>query len=332
MQFFIKDFPGILWTVLLALAALLLSNHVSLSVTLIAIILGFMAGNLLPPIERLNQGVRWTECHVLALAVGLLGAQLNVAVLTKLGWWSLLLVVSGLLVTFLLALVIGRWLGLNRQTACLLGSGQGVCGTAAIMATQSVIKAQASQAALVVAWVNFLGFVGLFVLPAMLTHWFPGEAALAGHLIGNTLQSMGHVVAAGFALDEQTGQLAVLIKMARILMLIPLLLLLILWQRRQTTSSTDVAMPQPAFMRLIPWFIWLFLLLSVASSMQWISPAVQGMLDQVGDVLFLMAMAAIGMGIRIKALWSEGLPLMLAAVLVFALQIGFSLFWLLQLQ
>ena len=332
MQFIFKDFPGILWTVLLALAALLLSNHVSLSVTLIAIILGFMVGNLLPPFERLSRGVKWTECHVLALAVGLLGAQLNVTVLAKLGWWSVLLVVSGLLVTFLLALVIGRWLGLNRQTACLLGSGQGVCGTAAIMATQSVIKAPASTAALVVAWVNFLGFVGLFALPAILNHWFPGEAALAGHLIGNTLQSMGHVVAAGFTLDEHTGQLAVLIKMARILMLIPLLLLLILWQRRQTHNTVDEGLPRPALAQLVPWFIWLFLILSVVSSMQWISPSVQGVLERVGDFLFLMAMAAIGMGIRLKELWSEGLPLMLAAVLVFVLQVGFSLIWLLQLQ
>jgi uncharacterized integral membrane protein (TIGR00698 family) len=332
MQFFIKDFPGILWTVLLALAALLLSNHVSLSVTLIAIILGFMAGNLLPAAERLNPGVKWTECHVLALAVGLLGAQLNVTVLAKLGWWSLLLVLMGLAVTFMVALLIGRWLGLNRQTACLLGSGQGVCGTAAIMATQSVIKAPPSNAAMVVAWVNFLGFLGLFLLPALLSHWFPSDAALAGHLIGNTLQSMGHVVAAGFALDEHTGQLAVLIKMARILMLIPLLLLLILWQRRQSNNTSDVVMSQPAFARLVPWFIWLFLLLSVFSSMQWISPSVQGVLDQVGDFLFLMAMAAIGLGIRFKELWSEGLPLMLAAVLVFAVQIGFSLIWLLHLQ
>jgi len=328
----VKDFPGILLTVLLALVALWLAKYVSLSVTLIAIILGFVIGNLWRLPEGLRDGVSWTECHVLSMAVALLGAQLNVLVLAQLSGFSALLVTGGLLVTFVVTWLLAKPLGVDRSTASLLASGQGICGTAAVMASQKVVQAPAAQAALVVAWVNFLGFAGIFLLPALLGGWFNGNDQLAGHLIGNTLQSMGHVVAAGFTLSDDTGQLAVLIKMGRILMLIPVLLLLIFWQSRVITANVQEPVEQPAYWRLVPWFIWVFLLLTLASSMGWLGAQVQAVTEQLSDFLFVMAMVAIGLGIRLKTIGANGAPLMLLGGVVFVVQIAFSLMLLVYLQ
>ncbi len=312
--------PGLILVSVLAAVAQMISHLTQVSATLMALLLGFVLGNLWLVRSSFKRGINWAECQALSVAVALLGAQLNLAMLAELSWFTMVLIVAGLLLTFVVTFVLAKWLRLGASQACLLASGQAICGSAAVMATQQVLKAPAAQAGMVVALVNFLGFVGVFVLPVLAQQFLSDDPTAAGQLMGNTLQSMGHVVAAGFTTDPQAGQVAVLTKMCRILFLIPVLLLILGIARGGAANTRHVG-----WLRLIPGFIWLFLLLCGLNSLQWLPPVVQTVSEVVSHALFLLAMVAIGLNIQLRLIWRHGGQLLLLGGLVFAIQVGFSL-------
>ena len=327
---FIKGVPGLLLVGILATLTILLSQYVSLSATLIAILLGFIVGNSLQLSALFRLGIGWFESHGLAAAVALLGVQLNLSVLMQINPLSLPLIAAAILLTFMLTFLLAKLLRTSNTESCLLASGQGICGSAAVMAASKALnETNKATTGLIIAVVNFLGFLGVFITPWLVQHVFKFNDIASGFLIGNTLQSMGHVVAAGFSVNDAVGNGAVLIKMCRILFLIPALLLIIFLQGR-TVYTTEIhgdnaEASKPDWLKLIPWFIWAFLALIVLNNLGWIAPNIQGILTQTGDVLFILAMVAIGLGIRIKAIWQQGVKLLVLGGLVFMLQIVFTL-------
>jgi uncharacterized integral membrane protein (TIGR00698 family) len=323
--------PGISLTILLAVVSYILSQFVEVSANLLAILLGFIGSSFLfKSNSHFKPGIRFCESHILAIAVALLGAQLNVSALLAIDLSSLFFIVSGLLVTFLMAFLWAKIFRVNHAQACLIASGQGICGSAAVMASQSIIKVPAAQAGLVVALVNFLGFLGVFITVWLDGVFFLDSSQNSGMLIGNTLQSMGHVVAAGFSVSDEAGQMAVLIKMGRILLLIPVLLLLIFFKNRQSKKNQHNS-NQIHWLRLIPLFIWVFLLLSFLTTMGWIPEYLIALTSSISQWMFLLAMAAIGLNIEIRQILQTGGRMLLLTVVLFALQLTFSSLFLIYL-
>lgn len=324
--------PGFLLVSLLAVIAFFLSKYISVSANLIAILLGFLLVNVvqnrfIKSAGKLNPSIKWCESKALAIAVALLGAQLNVSALLEIKPIILILLISGLLVTFVVTLVLAKLLKVGQPQAFLIASGQGICGSAAVMASQSVIKAPTAQAGLVVALVNFLGFVGVFAAVGLAKLFFQADDYSSGVMIGNTLQSMGHVVAAGFSINDEVGQSAVLVKMCRILLLIPVLLVLIGLTGKTSQNTNDASSIH--WIRLIPLFIWVFLLLSFMATMQWLPTGLLEILASLGKWLFLLAMVAIGLSIRIRDLYQGGGRLLILGFWVFAVQLCFTVWVLL---
>lgn len=105
----------------------------------------------------------------------------------------------------------------DEKVALLLGIGNGFCGSSAIGATEHIIGVEKKDAGLSIAVVNFLGTVGMFLLPIVGTLFLKFDHLNSGLLIGNTLQAVGNVAAAGFSVSPLSGQTAMIVKMARIL-------------------------------------------------------------------------------------------------------------------
>lgn len=324
----LNGLPGVFVVSILAAIAVLLSKYVSLSATLIAIMLGFLLGNLVRIPAKFKTGVAWSESQALSIAVALLGVELNVFTMLEINFITLLFITVALVLTFSVTFIFAKLLKVNLPQACLVASGQGICGSAAVMATQKIIKTSTIEAGLVVALVNFLGFVGVFLTAWLAPSLFTENHSASGLLIGNTLQSMGHVVAAGFSVSDEVGQLAVLVKMCRILLLIPVLLILILYTRSFSQSNNESKQVPIHWVKLVPLFIWVFLLLSFMSTMQWVPTILQNGLTEISAVLFLLAMVAIGLGIRIKHIYQQGGRLLILGILVFSTQLLFSVWFL----
>ncbi|MCX7552423.1 putative sulfate exporter family transporter [Marinicella sp. S1101] len=325
MRLIIQHISGMALTVGLVLLCLLLQPQIGINSTLAAIILGFMVANLLPIPAVYDAGIKWCESHGLSIAVALLALQLDWQVMAAVDNLVLLFIGLSVLFTFMMARLLARPFGLSVQQTTLVASGQAICGSAAIMAVQKVIKAPSLAASQALVLVNFLGFVGIFFLAWLLPWVFADLVKQKGIMIGNTLQSMGHVVAAGFAVNEGVGQTAVLIKMCRILLLLPLLLLLLLkgkYWGRENSQGTDAT--TGSWLRWIPWFIWAFVALMVIDQLHWIGESQRNWLIEVGDFFFLVAMVAIGLGIRLRAFFAQAHRLLLFGVVLFALQLVFS--------
>ena len=339
MRIFLQGLPGFILTVILAAIAVLLVQYIDLNITLIAISLGFIIGNLLsfsPNFEAQTQtGITWIETYGLSTAVALLGLQLNLSLLFQINSMNLSVIALAILVTFVLTFLLSKMFRIDGVHACLLASGQAICGSAAVMAATNALKVpHKAQTGLIIAVINFLGFLGVFMVAEISQYFFVDNDQAKAFMIGNTLQSMGHVVAAGFVVSEEVGQGAVLIKMCRILFLIPTLLVLVFWFNRSAKVTDNIhpndhnIISKTYWLKLVPLFIWVFLVLILFNNLGWISDELAELLTQLSDALFVLAMVAIGLSIRLQGIWQQCSKLLLVAGLLFGFQIAFTLVFL----
>ncbi|MBU1240860.1 putative sulfate exporter family transporter [Myxococcota bacterium] len=312
-----KKLPGILCCTMIAGAAVALSPMVHLGAVTLALVLGIVVSNLWPLPRSTSEGIQFSEKHVLTWAIALLGFRMDYSILLSLGLFPLLLVFLGVVFTLGAALLMGRLFKIDLKLALLLGVGNAFCGTSAIAATQGVIKSEERHVAVSIAVINLLGTLGIFVVPFL-------AVALGLHsdgqglLIGNTLQAVGQVTAAGFGLSEVAGQTGTVIKLGRILLLTPLILLLTFSQRKDRGNGSTGARPG------VPPFIIAFILFSIVNSLGVLPHLAHAALTISGKIMLIVAMAAIGMKITLRGLAAKGLTALGTGAMIWLLQILFS--------
>lgn len=224
----------------------------------------------------------------------------------QVGWTGIVIDVLVVFFTFVLALALGgKLLRMDRQSSILIGTGSAICGAAAIMAAESVVKAQAHKVAISVATVVVFGTLGLFLYP-----YLGLEENQFGIYIGSTVHEVAQVVAAGKNVSESAAENAVIVKMIRVMLLVPFLILLSAWLFRNEQAQdhkTGI---------MIPWFAVLFIVASGISSFNILSDALSHRLNQFSTLLLSMAMAALGLRTHLSAIRQAGIkPLLLAGIL-----------------
>ncbi len=253
---------------------------------------------------------QYAEKQLLAMATMLLGFGLNLQLLAELS--PLYLVVLTAMV--LLSLLSSQWFcrGMSPALRWLLGAGNGICGNSAIAATAPVVRANKTEIGLAVAVVNLLGTLGIFLFP-LLAKAFALNHAESALLVGGILQSVGHVVAAGFSIDAETGTMALLLKMGRILLLGPVIFFVGIRFNKGKQQSLSF--------KLVPNYVWGFLIAALITSSGWVPEPVTKGFEKAGTYLLLLAMAGIGLGIQFKQLISMGPKAALSGSLIFVTQI-----------
>ena len=306
----------------IGIVASVLSNRLPIGAVALAIILGILLGNSGILHKRYESGIAYSEKQILAVAIALMGVNLDYVVLRELGVKSLLLIVSAIVATIAAALLLAKVTNWNRRLALLLGIGNGVCGTSAIAASEGIIGADEEEVGLSVAIVNFLGVIGIFVLPILGTLLLDFTDLEVGILIGNTLQAVGQVTAAGFAVSDVSGQAATIIKMGRILTLTPLLLVLVTaMAKRVSTAEADRS---DAKRTKIPKFIIGFILFSIVATLQLLPATVIDVLDTISQYALLIAMAGIGLRITFDSVMTHGKMALAIGSVIFLWQLIYS--------
>ncbi len=209
--------------------------------------------------------------------------------------------------------------GLDRQTSWLIGAGSSICGAAAILATEPVIKAEPSKVTVAVATVVIFGTLAIFLYPMMyplLAHWFSPDSY--GIFIGSTMHEVAQVVAAGHAISPEAENAAVIAKMLRVMMLAPFLIFL----AARVKQLAPAGSAQTGKIT-IPWFAVLFILVAVFNSFHLLPGALVQALITLDTVLLAMAMAALGLTTHVSALKKAGAkPLVMALILFIWLIVG----------
>ncbi len=315
---------GIALCVGIGIAAFFLSEYISIGTVTLAIVIGIAIGNTVRPGDRFKAGITFSEKRILSFAIALMGVNLNFTILQELGLTSFLIVVLALLVTLSSALLLAKALKFDKTFALLLGIGNGVCGSSAIAATEQIIGAKEEEVGLSVAIVNFLGTIGIFLLPFIATVLFQLTDVNSGLLIGNTLQAVGQVVAAGFSVGESTGETATIVKMARILMLTPVIFVLLFVFSKGARNAKKQTSGASSKKVGVPLFIIGFVLLSLVPTFGLLSEEYIKVISKLSHYALIVAMAGIGLRITFASILRDGKAALLVGSAIFLIQIVFS--------
>jgi len=315
-----------------------LQDHGFSALTL-AIVLGMIVGNTVYPwAPRLavasGAGVNFSKQNLLRLGVVLYGLRLTVQDIDHVGIAGVAIDAMILGSTFALACLIGtRWLGLERKTAMLIGAGSAICGAAAVMAAEPVVKARAEQVTVAVATVVVFGTLAIFLYPALFElnrHWalIPGGANGFGIYVGSTIHEVAQVVAAARSVGPDAANSAVIAKMVRVMMLAPFLVMLSAWLARDSTLQAlwRQSMLTPRVNSLCPGSPSASSRFVLLNSLQWLPASVVAVTTEIDTALLAMAMAALGLATHIGAIRKAGAkPLLLALILFGWLIVGGAL-------
>ena len=320
----IRLLPGLALSAALAVLGIALGrvpwlqNH-GLSALTLAIVLGMLVGNTVYPrfAAASGAGVNFSKQNLLRLGVVLYGLRLTVQDIGHVGIAGVAIDALVLGSTFALACFIGtRWLGLDRKTAMLIGAGSSICGAAAVMATEPVVRARPEQVTVAVATVVVFGTIAIFLYPVLFElnqHWqlIPGGANGFGVYTGSTLHEVAQVVAAARSVGPKAADMAVIAKMVRVMMLAPFLIMLSAWLARAGGSQA-----QPKARLAVPWFAFAFVGVVLFNSLSLLSSEVVAITTEIDTAFLAMAMAALGLSTHLSAIRRAGVkPLLLALIL-----------------
>ncbi len=317
--------PGLALVLLIAGRAVALAHWPSaqaagLGALTLAIVIGMALGNSVFPTlaSRTGSGVDMAKGTLLRLGIVLYGFRVTFQDLAGVGLAGLAIDLVVVTAVFSMATWIGtRMLGLDRQTSMLIGAGSAICGAAAVLATEPVLRAPAHKVAVAVSTVVVFGTLGMFLYPWLYPH-LGLDAHGYGLYAGSTLHEVAQVVVAGQAVGTEAAASAVIEKMLRVMLLAPFLLLLGAWLRRGARACADA----PARLT-IPWFALLFVLVAGFNSLHLLPRPVVDALLTLDTLLLAMAMAALGLRTHWAAIRQAGArPLLLAAILWLVLMGG----------
>ncbi|KAF0094852.1 MAG: hypothetical protein E1N59_1587 [Puniceicoccaceae bacterium 5H] len=290
-----------------ALAAL------SLSPLVLAIVVGMLFGNLsgrhFP--AAAHPGIGLCQRQILRLAIVFFGFRVTFQQIAGVGLAGLLADVVMLSSTFLLGLWLGRRVfGLDRDTAVLCAAGSSICGAAAVLATEPVLKAAPHKVTVAVGTVVLFGTLAMFGYP-LAFQWLGLDAHWFGIYAGSTVHEVAQVVAVGGAVGQGIAETAVIVKLARVMLLAPFLLLLSAWTRGETEAGGVRAIR-------IPWFAVWFVAMAGVHSLGVVPERIVAGINLIDTVLLTLSMAALGLDSRVSRFKGVGAGPIYCALAMFA--------------
>jgi len=314
--------PGVALAVAVTAGAFALHRLPGLSVLspmILAILLGMAVNNLAEVPARCGPGLAWSMRPLLRAGIVLLGLQITPAKLVALGFAGFAVVALTLVATFFVTVWIGRRLGLRNELADLIAAGSSICGASAVIAMNGVSNGSREDVAHAVATVTLFGTLSMFLFPVLgdLLHLAPHAYGL---WTGAAIHEIAQVVAAGFQGGTEAGEFATVAKLARVMLLAPLVIGLGAWRARgRATAGTT---PAP-----FPWFVLGFLALVGFGGLVDIGPTATAVSAQVTTLLLTTALGAMGLSVDLRRLASEGWRPLATGAASWLFVSGFSLLW-----
>ena len=291
----------------------------------IALVIG-MALHRHALLAPMKPGVAWCAKPLLRFAVGLLGLRIALGDIAGLGLGTAVLVMAAMAGTIVLSIGLAQRLGCAAGFGALAGAANAVCGASATLATATVLPDYKSKEADIVFTVVMANAISTLVMvaypPLCLALGFTSRQT--GIMLGATIHDMAQVVGAGQAVSDEVLNAAVVVKMFRVFLLLPVVVAIGWWfGRQQAASGTGAA---PAAAPPVPTFAIAVLVLCVVNSILLGLPAIKPfylpirqLLSQVSTWGLLMAIGALGLGTSLAQLlnvdWRQ-LGVFLAATLL----------------
>lgn len=312
---------GILLIALFSCAAFYIGEtelvmSLSLSPMIVGIVLGMLYANSL----RNNlpdtwvPGITFCSKRILRLGIILYGFRLTFQDVTAVGLPAICVDAVIVTTTILGGIMIGRLLKMDRGITLLTSVGSGICGAAAILGAESAIKIKPYKTAVAVATVVIFGTLAMFLYPVLYRSGIVDLSPEAmGVFTGSTVHEVAHVVGAGNAMGKSVADPAIIVKMIRVMMLVPVLFIISYSVSRAAIAGGGGNTKSKVS---VPWFAILFLVVIGFNSFNLLPDDLVASINTFDTFLLTMAMTALGAETSIEKFKKAGFkPFLLASIL-----------------
>ncbi len=325
---------GIVFVAIFAAAATFIADQniikaLGLSPLVIGIVIGIFYANTLHnkfP-AAWESGITFSAKKILRFAIVFYGFRITFQAIASVGLEGFLVSLIMLSTTF----IFGTWLGhkifgMEKDTSMLNASGAAVCGAAAVLATEPVLKSEEYKAAIAVSMVVLFGTIAMFLYPvlyaAIIQHssgFFHMSPREFGIYVGGTIHEVAQVVAVPFSIPgapEEMANSAVIVKMTRVIMIAPMLIILGIYL--SYNSKKQGGKTEGKVKLVIPWFAVYFIGVAGFNSLHLVPENIVAIINEIDTFLLTMAMTALGMGTRFAKFKGLGLAPIYTSAAMFA--------------
>lgn len=261
--------------------------------------------------EKIRPGIEFSAKKLLRYAIVLYGLKLNIVVIFNQGLPLLARDVGTIVFAIVLTVLIAKWIKADASISLLLGVGTGVCGAAAIAAVSPIVKAEEEDTAIGVGIIALMGTV-FAIAYTIVRPFLPLSNLDYGIWSGVSLHEIAHVALAGAPAGEDALAIALLAKLGRVFLLVPLCFVLMYWVKRRSAQKNGVE-TKVAF----PWFLVGFIVMSIFGSYVigeyiHVSAAFMEGVANVSTFILTMAMVGLGLNVSFQALRTKALRPLIA--------------------
>ena len=287
-----------------------------------SIVLGVIVSCLTPARPALDgvlkPGLTLASRRVLRIGIVLLGLQLSLFDIAKLGWLAVVAIIALVGVSFVITWAIARALKLPGDEPVMLAAGFSICGVSAVGAMSAARGTDPKDTGTPIALVTLYGTAAIAVLPALALP-LGLDAGTFGHWVGASVHDVGQVVATAGTAGAAALAVAIVVKLTRVLMLAPMVAITSIGTRRRiaaqpATEPTTESEPRPR-PAIVPLFIVGFVVLVLVRTFLPVPDAVLTIAATVQSALLAAALFAIGASLRLERLLRSGPRALLAGAL-----------------
>nr|WP_235832926.1 putative sulfate exporter family transporter [Gottfriedia acidiceleris] len=262
--------------------------------------------------EKLRAGIQFSSKRLLRLAIILYGLKLNMVVIFSDGLPLLLRGMGTIIFSIVVLMAVAKWLKADVNLSLLLSIGTGICGAAAIAAVSPIIKAKDDDTAMAVGIIALVGTI-FSIIYTLIYPLLPIGPTEYGAWVGISLHEIAHVALAAAPAGQDALAHALLAKLARVFLLIPVCFILLFWMKRKGKLNGEAKLE-------FPWFLTGFVIMSFVGSYileQKIPVSNETMSDIAVFTSFIltMSMTGLGLNINLKELRTKSIRPLIAIVI-----------------
>jgi uncharacterized integral membrane protein (TIGR00698 family) len=247
--------------------------------------------------EELRPGIEYSAKKLLRFAIILYGLKLNIDVIFNQGLPLLVRDIGTVIFAIVVMLILAKWLKADLSLSLLLGVGTGICGAAAIAAISPIMKAKEEDTAIGVGIIALLGTI-FAVMYTVLRPVLPLSPVDYGAWSGVSLHEIAHVALAGAPAGQDALAMALLAKLGRVFLLVPLCFIFMYWMKKRSSEQSNNETKID-----FPWFLIGFIMMSLIGSYvlgSWI-PVSEKVMEGISDTsTFILTMAMVGLGLNVN--------------------------------
>ncbi len=333
--------PGLVFTAAVAASAIVIADQVAIneekviSEVIIAILIGLLIKALIKMPAVFAPGVEFSFKKIIKVAIILMGLNFSIAAVFSTGLSVLAVIIASIIAAMGLMELMWRLLNIRPSLARLIGIGTAICGASAIIASAPIIdEADDSDITYAVATITVFGLLAIFVYPVIGSFLQLSEFHY-GRWVGVAIHETAQVLAAGFAIGNEAGEVATIVKLTRTIMLLPVIFIFIQVGQKGRRSDEPFSRLLSAFPAFILGFLGLAVVRTAGDvlftdSHLWITTLTA--FNQLSKFLIVVAMAGIGLTTDLTKIKNLGLKPLIAGLIasiflgVFSLSL-FQLFY-----